>query len=133
MHEVMFKAFYYKHFSIILYGKSRTVLIISRWESISSYSIRPRKILANYIGHTKYQANRRFFGYRYDMKKATEIPSGSAEGGTELSEHFTSSRHDVKDMRVLLENYYMCKFKTIEPDGLITKHGMFAKLFYNDY
>ena len=27
----------------------------------------------------------------------------------------------------------LCKLKTIEPDGLNTKHGMFAKLFYNDY
>ena len=27
----------------------------------------------------------------------------------------------------------MCKLKTIEPDGLNTDHGMFAKLFYNDY
>ena len=30
--KVMFKAFYWKHFSIILYGKSQTVLIISREE-----------------------------------------------------------------------------------------------------
>ena len=94
-----------------------------------------------YIGHTKNQANRRFCGHRYDIKKATEIPSGSEEGGTELSEHFTSSPHDAKDMRVhilgqnpkwkkterlVLEDYYMCKLKTIEPDGLNTKHGMFA-------
>ena len=82
------------------------------------------------------------------MKKATEIGSGSEEGGTELSEHFTSSPHDAKDMRVhlvahnpkwkkterlVLQDYYMCKLKTIEPDGLNIKHGMFAKLFYNDY
>ena len=51
-----------------------------------------------YIGHTKYQANRRFCGHRSDMKKAAEIPCGSKEGGTELSEHFTSSPHDAKDM-----------------------------------
>ena len=30
--KVMFKAFYWKHFSVILYGKSQTVLIISRGE-----------------------------------------------------------------------------------------------------
>ena len=36
------------------------------------------------------------------MKKATEIPSGNEEGGTELSEQFTSSPHDVKDMRVYI-------------------------------
>ena len=30
--KVMFEAFYWKHFSIILYGKSQTVLIISRGE-----------------------------------------------------------------------------------------------------
>ena len=101
-----------------------------------------------YIGQTKNQANRRFCSHRYDMKKATEIPFGSEESGTELSEHFTSSPHDAKDMRVhilddkpkwkkierlVLEDYYMCKLKTIEADGLNTKHGMFAKLFYNDY
>ena len=82
------------------------------------------------------------------MKKPTEIPFGSKESGTELSDHFTSFPHDAKDMRVhildhnpkwkkierlVLEDYYMCKLKTIEPDGLNTKHGMFAKLFYNDY
>ena len=82
------------------------------------------------------------------MKKATEIPSSSEGGGTELSEHFTSSLHDAKDMRVhildhnpkwkkterfVLEYYYMCKLKTVEPDGLNTKHSMFAMLFYNDY
>ena len=101
-----------------------------------------------HIGQTKNQANRRFCGHRYDMKKATEIPSSSEKGGTELSEHFTSSPHDAKDMRVhilddnpkwkkaerlVLEAYSMCKLKTIEPDGLNTKHGMFAKLFCNDY
>ena len=48
-----------------------------------------------YIGYTKGQANKRFCGYRYDMKKATEIPSDSKEGGTELSEHFTSSLTSV--------------------------------------
>ena len=53
-----------------------------------------------YIGQTKNQANRRFCGHRYGMKKATEIPSGSEEGGTELSDHFTLSPHSVKDMRV---------------------------------
>ena len=82
------------------------------------------------------------------MKKATEISFGSEEGGTELSERLTSSPHDAKDMRVhildhnpkwrkierlVFENYYMCKLKAIEPDGLNTKHGMFAKLFYNEY
>ena len=56
--------------------------------------------------------------------KATDICFGSKESGTELSEHFTSSAHDTKDMRVhildnnpkwkkierlLLEDYYMCK------------------------
>ena len=35
--KVMFKAFYWKHFSIILYGKSQTVLIIS-WGECSSIS-----------------------------------------------------------------------------------------------
>ena len=82
------------------------------------------------------------------MKKATEIPSGSEKDGTDLSGYFISSPNEVKDMpvhilnhnpkwkkteRLVLEDYYMCKFKTIEPDGLNTKHGMFAKLFYNDY
>ena len=101
-----------------------------------------------YIGQTKNQANRRFCGHRYGMKKATEIPSSSEEGGTELSDHFTLSPHSVKDMRVhklchdpnwkktetlVSEDYYMCKLKTIEPDGLNTEHGMFAKLFHNDY
>ena len=101
-----------------------------------------------YIGQTTNQANRRFCGHRYDMKKATEISFGSEESGTELSEHFTSSPHDAKNMRVhildhnpkwkkierlVLEDYYMCKLKTIEPDGLNTKHGVFAKLFYNEY
>ena len=77
-----------------------------------------------YIGHIKNQANRRFCGHRYDMKKATEIPAGGEEGGTELFERFTSSPHDVKDMqvhtldhnskwkkteRLVLEDYYMCK------------------------
>ena len=82
------------------------------------------------------------------MKTATEISFGSEESGTELSEHFTSSPHDAKDTRVhildhnpkwtkierlVLEDYYMCEHKTIESDGLITKRGMFAKLFYNEY
>ena len=35
--KVMFKAFYWKHFSIILYGKSQTVLIISRGECTFYY------------------------------------------------------------------------------------------------
>ena len=100
------------------------------------------------IGQIKNEANRRYCGHRYDMKKAIEIPFGSKESGIELSEHFTSSPHDAKDMRVqmldhnlkwkkldrlVLEHYYICKLKTIEPDGLNAKHGMFAKLFYNDY
>ena len=48
--------------------------------------------------YNKNQANR-FCGHRYDTKKDTEIPSGSEKGGTELSEHFTSSPHDAKEMR----------------------------------
>ena len=51
-----------------------------------------------YIGQTKNQANRRFCGHRYDMKKATEISFGREESGTGLFEHFTSSPHDAKDM-----------------------------------
>ena len=101
-----------------------------------------------YIGQTKNQANRRICIHRCDMKKATEIYFGSEESRTELSEHFTSSPHDAKDMqvhildhnpkwkkieRLVLEDYHMCKLKTIEPDGLNTKHGMFPKLFYNEY
>ena len=37
--KVMFKAFSWKHFSIILYGKSQTVLIISWGECISNSSL----------------------------------------------------------------------------------------------
>ena len=101
-----------------------------------------------YIGQINNQPNRRLCGHRYDLKKATEISFGSEESGTELSEHFTLSPHNAKDMqvhildhnpkwkkieRLVLEDYCMCKLKTTEPDGLNTKHGMFAKLFYNEY
>ena len=41
--KVMFKAFYWKHFSIILYGKSQTVLIILRGEWASMPPNSPEK------------------------------------------------------------------------------------------
>ena len=55
------------------------------------------------------------------------------------------SPHHAKDMqvhihpkwkktdRLVLEDYDMCKLQSVEPVGLNTKHGMFAKLIYNDY
>ena len=58
-----------------------------------------------HIGQSKNQANKRFYCHRYDMKKATEIPSDSEKFGTEVSEQFTSSPHDTKDMQVhVLDN-----------------------------
>ena len=47
--KVMFKAFYWKHFSIILYGTSQTVLIISWGECkySSRYIVLCRKFLLN--------------------------------------------------------------------------------------
>ena len=36
--KLMFKAFYWKHFSIILYGKSQTMLIISRGECTINFT-----------------------------------------------------------------------------------------------
>ena len=53
-----------------------------------------------YIRSTKNDAIRRFCGHRYDMKKTTEILYSSEESGTELSDHFTLSLHDTKDIQL---------------------------------
>ena len=47
--KVMFKAFYWKHFSIILYGKSQTVLIISWGECMSQMNFRKSKMQDEFL------------------------------------------------------------------------------------
>ena len=66
----------------------------------------------------------------------------------ELSEHFSCSPHVPKDLRVrildnnpkwrdidqlTIEDYYICKLKTIELDRLNVRHGTFAKFYYNQF
>ena len=101
-----------------------------------------------YIGQSKNQVNSRFCGHRSDIKKLTSNTSDSDFGGTELLEHFSSSPHSPKDLRVrildnnpkwrdvdrlTMEDYFICKLKTIEPDGLNVRHGTFAKFYYNQF
>ena len=90
-----------------------------------------------YIGQSKNQVNRRFCGHRPDIKKLT---SDGDDGGTELSEYFSSSPHSPKDLRVrmldnnpkwrdidrlTMEDYYIYKLKA--------RHGTFAKFYYDQF
>ena len=99
-----------------------------------------------YIRQSKCQLNVRFCGHRFDMKKISTKPLNKDAGRTELSEYFSASPHSQSDLKVrildndprwgnidrwTMEDFYMCKLKTIEPDGLNVRHGIFTKLFYN--
>ena len=105
------------------------------------YATECRKHRKLYIGQSKNQVNRRFCGHRSDIKKLISNTSGGDVGGTELSEQFSSSPISPEDLRVrildnnpkwrdidqlTMEDYYICKLKTIEPDGLNVRHGTFA-------
>ena len=58
-----------------------------------------------YISQSKNQVNRRFCGHRSDIKKLISNTSDGDVRGTELSEHFSSSSHSPKDLRVrILDN-----------------------------
>ena len=112
------------------------------------YAAECRKHKKLYIGQSKCQLNKRFCGHRFDIKKISTQPLYKDVGGTELSEHFSTSPHSQNDLRVrildnnprwgnidrwTMEDFYMCKLKTIEPDRLNVRHGIFAKLFYNQF
>ena len=69
-------------------------------------------------------------------------------GGTELSDHFAKTCHGAGDLRVqvldssrkwyevdrlTMEDFYMSKLNTIEPQGLNARHGLFAKLYHKQF
>ena len=124
-------------FNILQGGTCRTKNIIYAAECV-----RHKKI---YIGQSKNQLNKRFCGHRYDIIKALNNPNSTDIGGTELSDHFAKTPHGAGDLRVrvldsnekwnevdrlTMEDFYMSKLKTIEPQGLNARHGLFAKLYY---
>ena len=103
------------------------------------YAAECRKHKKLYIGQSKNQVDRRFFGHRSNIKKLISSTSNGDVRGTELSEHFSSSPHSPKELRLrildnnqkwrdidrlTMEDYYICKLKTIEPDGLNVRHGI---------
>ena len=129
-----------KKFEIKHGGTCRTKNII--------YAAECRKHKKLYIGQGKCQLNKRFCGHRFDIKKISTKPLNKDVGGTELSEHFSASPHSQSDLRVrildnnprwgniyrwTMEDVYMRKLKTIEPDGMNVRHGIFARLFYNQF
>ena len=107
--------------------------------------VRHKKI---YIGQRKNQLNKRFCGHRYDIKEALNNSNSTDIGGTELSDHFAKTPHGAGDLRVrvldssekwnevdrlTMEDFYMSKLKTIKPQGLNARHGLFAKLYYKQF
>ena len=69
------------------------------------YAAECKKHKKLHIGQSKNQVNRRFCGYRCDIKKLISDTSDGEVRGTELSEHFSSSPHSPKDLRVrILDN-----------------------------
>ena len=112
------------------------------------YAVECGKHTKLYNGQSKDQVNRRFYGHRSDIKKLISNISDHDIVGTELWEYFSSSPHFPKVLRVqifdnnpkwreidqlTMENYYICKLKTIDPDGLNVRHGTFAKFYYNQF
>ena len=112
------------------------------------YAAECKKRKKLYIGQSKNQVNRRFCGHRSDIKKLISNTSDGEVGGTELWEHFSSSPHSPKDLRVrildnntrwggidqsTMEGYYICTLKAIEPDGLNVRHEISAKFYYNQF
>ena len=82
------------------------------------------------------------------LKKALNNPNSTDIGGTELSDHFAKTPHGAGDLRVrildssekwnevdrlTMEDFYMSRLKTIEPQGLNARHGLFAKLCYKQF
>ena len=39
----------------------------------------------------------------------------------------------ARNYQLTMEDYYICKLKTIELDGLNVRHGTFAKFYYNQF
>ena len=104
--------------------------------------------IQNIKGQSKIKLTEDFCGHRSDIKKLISNTSDGEAGGTKLLEHFSSSPHLLKDLRVrildstprwrdidqlTMEDYYIYELKTIKPDGLNVRHGTFAKFYYNQF
>ena len=92
-----------------------------------------------YIGHTGEQLSSRFSKHRYDINNRPE--------NNELSKHL-STNHDInnslkvqilqdnlpnKAMRKFYEDLWICRLQTLQPTGLNTEIGAYAKEMYSCY
>ena len=99
-----------------------------------------------YIGETKQDLGARMSGHRAcvnKVKKGGLLNDDMNDSGTAY--HFGEENHDFDtDARVVIlecgdwkntyerqnkEDYYICKFKTLQPTGINVKRGPFTKAF----
>ena len=93
-----------------------------------------------YIGQTGRSIAERLAGHRSDIKQFFQ----NNEKRVETAEHFAMTNHKTYTItilehhnnwtledRLLAEDYYMSRLRTIHPEGMNKRHGDLVKYFYN--